>query len=136
MPLSEQARAHRIRVLRHQEKLAAKAEIEGSAESSGQQMTLRLIGKVRGTKTELPSAGRKGARARTARCLCLLSETVLGDEVGAVAALDAVLGDTPLATLPEHTAELVTVRTDGRAGSGAGANEPVPKFADRIRADE
>jgi hypothetical protein len=67
MPLSEQARAHRIRVLRHQEKLAAKAEIEGSAESSGQQMTLRLIGKVRGTKTELPSAGRKGARARTAR---------------------------------------------------------------------
>jgi hypothetical protein len=66
MPLSEQALAHRLRVLRHQEKMAANAETSGPAESSGQQMTLRLIGEVR-RDTERLSAGRKGARVRARR---------------------------------------------------------------------
>ncbi len=66
MPLSEQALAHRLRVLRHQEKMAANAETSGPAESSGQQFTLRLIGEVR-CDTELLSAGRRGTRVRTAQ---------------------------------------------------------------------
>jgi hypothetical protein len=66
MPLSEQALAHRLRVLRHQEKMAANAETSGPAEASGQQFTLRLIGEVR-RDTELLSTGRKGTRLRTAR---------------------------------------------------------------------
>jgi hypothetical protein len=66
MPLSEQALAHRLRVLRHQEKMAANAETSGPPESSGQQMTLRLIGEVR-RETELPSVGRRGARVRAPR---------------------------------------------------------------------
>ena len=66
MPLSEQAIAHRLRVLRHEEKMAVNAEASGPLESSGQQFTLRLIGEVR-RDTELLSAGRKGTRVKTAR---------------------------------------------------------------------
>ncbi len=66
MPLSEQALAHRLRVLRHQEKMAADAKTSGPAESSGQQMTLRLIGEVR-HETGFRSAGRKGARVMPPR---------------------------------------------------------------------
>jgi hypothetical protein len=58
MPLSEQALAHRLRVLRHQEKLAAEAETEKPAELTGPQMTLPLVGEVR-RETGLRSAGRK-----------------------------------------------------------------------------
>ena len=66
MALSEQALAHRLRVLRHQQKLAEKAETLGAAESSGQQMSLRLIGEAR-RETGFRSAGRRGARVTTAR---------------------------------------------------------------------
>jgi hypothetical protein len=66
MPLSEQALAHRLQVLRHLEKMEATPETSGAAESSGQQMSLRLIGEVR-CETRLRSTGRKGARITTAR---------------------------------------------------------------------
>ena len=66
MQLSEQALAHRLQVLRHLEKMESKPETSGPAESSGQQMTLRLIGEVR-RETGLRSGGRKGARVTTAR---------------------------------------------------------------------
>lgn len=66
MTHSEQALAHRLRVLRHQQNLAKKAETSAAAESSGQQMSLRLIGEVR-RETRLRSTGRKGAPMRTPR---------------------------------------------------------------------
>jgi hypothetical protein len=66
MPLSEQTLAHRLRVLRHQEKMAAEAEAERPAELTDPQMTLRLVGEVR-RETRLRSAGRKRTPDRTAR---------------------------------------------------------------------
>jgi hypothetical protein len=66
MPLSEQMLAHRLQVLRHLEKAESKSENAGRAESSGQQMSLRLIGEVR-RETGLRSASRKGGPITTAR---------------------------------------------------------------------
>ena len=66
MPLSEQALAHRLRVLRHQEKMATEPETERLAELTDPQMTLRLVGEVR-RGTGLRSAGRKRAPDRMAR---------------------------------------------------------------------
>jgi hypothetical protein len=68
MPLSEQAVAHRLRVLRHQEKMAAEAETERPAELTGPQMTLPLVGEVR-RETGVRSAGRKHTPDRAARKL-------------------------------------------------------------------
>jgi hypothetical protein len=66
MLLSEQALAHRLRVLRHQEKMAAEAETERPAELRDPQMTLRLVGEVR-RETRLRSASRKRTPDRTVR---------------------------------------------------------------------
>ena len=71
MELSDQARAHRLRVLRHQEKTAANAKTPGPAQSTDDpQSNLRLIGEVsQGTKVR--PTGPKRVQARTARQLGL-----------------------------------------------------------------